>query len=174
MSYVGAACRDQKTQAAPPFWLKSEPVISGSLSTSAPDVLARNVVRPHNRHSLELGRLLCAPELPLLWRCKGRRAAALRVSRPVENSWTRIEAWLAEHHPELLDDLKPGASDFEIAAIERHIGQQLPEDVRVSCRIYDGQHGDATGLLYGLSALLADRSRVGLGQLDGARTRRIV
>lgn len=65
----------------------------------------------------------------------------------MRDAWTRIERWLEAHAPEPRGILNPGASEEEIAALEREVGLRLPDDVRESLRIHDGQAPDAPGLI---------------------------
>lgn len=58
---------------------------------------------------------------------------------PVAESWKRIEAWLDEHLPVLKKTLRPGISKKDLAKFERLVGRSLPEDVRESWLIHDGQ-----------------------------------
>jgi cell wall assembly regulator SMI1 len=60
----------------------------------------------------------------------------------VAHSWERIEKWLKEHLPEILADLRPGLSEADLAKCEEALDQRLPDDVRESYRIHDGQEGD--------------------------------
>ena len=57
----------------------------------------------------------------------------------VADSWKRIEAWLDAHLPPYKKTLKPGISDKDLVKFEKAIGTALPEDVRQSWRIHDGQ-----------------------------------
>ncbi|MGL4619340.1 MAG: SMI1/KNR4 family protein [Chroococcidiopsis sp.] len=57
----------------------------------------------------------------------------------MEDIWKGIEAWLAVNAPELLDSLKPGATEAEIQETESFLGVSLPEDVKAFYRIHDGQ-----------------------------------
>ncbi|MBS0260785.1 MAG: SMI1/KNR4 family protein [Planctomycetes bacterium] len=63
-----------------------------------------------------------------------------RRPRPVAESWRRIETWLKDHAPQIFATLRPGASEEELRRIEQTIGQSLPDDVRESYRIHDGQN----------------------------------
>jgi cell wall assembly regulator SMI1 len=65
----------------------------------------------------------------------------------MEEIWTRIDAWLKVNAPKLFDTLQPGASDSQIQALENALSIQLPEDVKVSYRIHNGQSGSAPGLI---------------------------
>lgn len=46
----------------------------------------------------------------------------------VVESWDRIHKWLEVNAPKILASLNPGASDEEIAAAERSIGDPMPPD----------------------------------------------
>ena len=54
-------------------------------------------------------------------------------------SWTRIENWLADNAPEILENLNPGATEEEIKRTEEFLGLSFPEDVKDSYRIHNGQ-----------------------------------
>ena len=69
------------------------------------------------------------------------------------DSWTRLERWFAAHLPEVVEDLRPPATEDELRAVERVIGATLPADVRELYRIHDGQSDDATGVFFGLPLL---------------------
>lgn len=67
----------------------------------------------------------------------------------VANSWQRIERWLQVHAPEVPPTLRPGASKKQIAAFEQATGLALPEDVRESLFIHDGQEESHPGAIVG-------------------------
>src|SRR4051812_40780592 len=58
---------------------------------------------------------------------------------PVAETWRRIEAWLDEHLPAVKATLRRGISKKDLNKFERAIKRTLPEDVRESWRIHDGQ-----------------------------------
>src|SRR5687767_10552776 len=53
--------------------------------------------------------------------------------------WKRIHAWLDENAPAGYGKLRPGASAKKIEAAENAMGLKLPNDVKASYRIHDGQ-----------------------------------
>lgn len=57
----------------------------------------------------------------------------------ISDSWNRIEAWAQTHAPKMLEDLGPGASGEEIAALESGLGLSLPADLRESLQIHNGE-----------------------------------
>jgi cell wall assembly regulator SMI1 len=61
--------------------------------------------------------------------------------------WNRIEAWLADNAPSLLEDLRPGASQYEIDQTERLLGVQFSDDMKESYFIHNGQLGEFEGLV---------------------------
>ncbi len=72
------------------------------------------------------------------------RAAATRkpgsaADEAIQKLWMRIERWFAKHRPELSLGLRPGATDKQIAAAEKALGQRFPDDFRASLRVHDGQ-----------------------------------
>ncbi|GHO54544.1 hypothetical protein KSB_30190 [Ktedonobacter robiniae] len=52
--------------------------------------------------------------------------------------WGRIEAWLSNYAPELLENLLPGVDDDDIQEIEAELGYMFPEDIRASLRLHNG------------------------------------
>lgn len=76
----------------------------------------------------------------------------------VKNAWDRLEAWCRRYLPTLLDTLNPGATAAEITNLEQIIQQPLPEDVRVSLSIHNGQHWqNSSRFIFGLDLLDAER-----------------
>ena len=76
----------------------------------------------------------------------------------IEHAWQRIESWLRENDPDTLAALRPAATPAEIAATEAHLGVTLPDDLRASYLIHDGQQGltdsmDLPGLIEGWELL---------------------
>lgn len=56
----------------------------------------------------------------------------------MDKLWQRIERWIAANTDGDLA-LRPGAPESEIAAFEAQLGRRLPEDLRASYLIHDGQ-----------------------------------
>ncbi len=71
----------------------------------------------------------------------------------MQSIWTRIENWLSLNDPSLLATLQPGASDAEIEELETRLSVQLPEDVKTSYRIHNGQKDVGSPFLYGYEFL---------------------
>ena len=71
-------------------------------------------------------------------------AAVPTADRSVVASWQRLEAWLKAQAPEVHASLGPPATDEAIRALEAAVGMTLPEDVRASYRLHDGQSRDLT------------------------------
>jgi cell wall assembly regulator SMI1 len=74
--------------------------------------------------------------------------------------WERIERALRAHAPDTAATLAPPATDQELTALETAIGLALPEDLRASLKIHDGQrdpsrcHGfTGEGILLGASEI---------------------
>src|SRR3712207_8524642 len=65
----------------------------------------------------------------------------------MEGTWARIERWLAEFAPDVLKSLQPAATEEQISNAEAALGVTLPEEVRASYRIHDGQSPDGPGLM---------------------------
>ena len=62
-----------------------------------------------------------------------------RTPANVEDSWQRLEHWLANAAPEILASLRPGCTDAQLGEFEEQVQLSLPEDVKNSFRIHDGQ-----------------------------------
>ncbi|KIK81351.1 hypothetical protein PAXRUDRAFT_93275, partial [Paxillus rubicundulus Ve08.2h10] len=77
---------------------------------------------------------------------------------PLANTWNRLKLWLAREYPELGDTLNYGILPQDLAHIEMQFGFPLPQAVRESYLIADGQEpessaGCSEGLFFGLSLL---------------------
>lgn len=59
----------------------------------------------------------------------------------MQTIWAKIETWLEENAPSVLRTLQLGAKEEEIQRVEAALGVELPEDVKASYRIHDGQLG---------------------------------
>lgn len=57
----------------------------------------------------------------------------------IESAWGRIEAWGQQNAPAMLKDLNTGASDAEVSALEQKLGYAVPEDLRQSLKVHDGE-----------------------------------
>jgi cell wall assembly regulator SMI1 len=75
----------------------------------------------------------------------------------MKETWGRIETWLGSNASLLLDSLCPGATVSEIAELERALGVVLPDDVRESYGIHNGQSDDGPGLIDTWEFLSLDR-----------------
>lgn len=75
---------------------------------------------------------------------------------PVAHSWKRIDAWADEHYPELFDQLCEGATNNDLNDLEHQLDCSLPQDVRESLMVHDGQErgGRPTGIIF--SGMLLD------------------
>jgi len=96
----------------------------------------------------------------------------------VRDAWSRIHRWLRTHAKNVLDDLRPPAVDAAIAATERALDVELPESLRASFRVHDGQSRDGPGLfpsgaLLSLETIVAERAiwidLLDRGDFQGAR-----
>lgn len=70
----------------------------------------------------------------------------------------RLEAWLAEHVPDIHAALRPGASEADLDDLETLIGLRLPESFRMLYRWHDGQNWEAGGV-FGLEFLTLEGVR---------------
>jgi cell wall assembly regulator SMI1 len=62
--------------------------------------------------------------------------------------WNRIHVWLTAHAPDVLESLRPGATEEAIRAAEEEMGVTLPDDVRSCYRIHDGQQPVLVNVTY--------------------------
>lgn len=74
----------------------------------------------------------------------------------VASSWSKIDRWAEEHYPELYDQLCEGATVNDLNELEHQLDCSLPQDVRQSLQIHDGQErgGNPTGIIF--SGMLLD------------------
>jgi cell wall assembly regulator SMI1 len=71
--------------------------------------------------------------------------------------WKRLETWLMDHYPELLDSLNDGATDDMIFEAEKKMGISLPNDFVESLKLHNGQKDDFyPGLIGGHQLLSLD------------------
>ncbi|GHF54902.1 cell wall assembly regulator SMI1 [Deinococcus metalli] len=84
----------------------------------------------------------------------------------LEAAWERIEAWYAAQGA--LDQLRPGAPEEQIAALEAFLGYPVSDDLRASLRRHDGsvEGGWPTGTLLDTAAS-QDEATVWRQLLDG-------
>ena len=75
---------------------------------------------------------------------------------PVHHSWGRIDRWAEENYPELYDQLGEGCTINDLNELEHQLDCSLPQDVRDSLAIHDGQErpGLPTGIIF--SGMLLD------------------
>jgi cell wall assembly regulator SMI1 len=77
----------------------------------------------------------------------------------MEEIWQRIDLWLQANTPQIFETLQSGASEAQIAEVEAALSIKLPEDVRASYRIHDGQSAYKEGLFEGREFLSLARIR---------------
>ncbi|PHH60655.1 hypothetical protein CDD81_1376 [Ophiocordyceps australis] len=70
---------------------------------------------------------------------------------PVSHSWKRMDAWAEDNYPELFDQLCEGATVNDLNDLEHQLDCSLPQDVRESLMVHDGQErgGNPTGIIFG-------------------------
>ncbi|GAP89088.1 hypothetical protein SAMD00023353_0902580 [Rosellinia necatrix] len=75
---------------------------------------------------------------------------------PVSHSWKRIDRWAEENYPELFDQLCEGCTDNDLIELEHQLDCTLPQDLRESLAVHDGQErgGNPTGIIF--SSMLLD------------------
>ncbi|KAI0969799.1 putative 1,3-beta-glucan protein [Xylaria arbuscula] len=69
---------------------------------------------------------------------------------PVGHSWKRIDRWAEENYPELFDQLCEGCTDNDLIELEHQLDCSLPQDLRDSLMVHDGQErgGNPTGIIF--------------------------
>ena len=74
---------------------------------------------------------------------------------PPSHSWKKIDRWAEERYTELFDNLCEGCSQNDVNELEHELDMSLPQDVRESLSIHDGQErgGRPTGILLGCMLL---------------------
>lgn len=75
----------------------------------------------------------------------------------MQDIWRRIETWLKDNAPPLLNILQPGADDAQIADLEKFLCISWPEDVKSSYQIHNGQSTYSYGLIDGRELLSIER-----------------
>ena len=66
------------------------------------------------------------------------------MADPVAKSWSRIQNWLIHNADVVAENLQPGATDEEIAALETKLGVPMPDDLRASLEVHNG--AEETGI----------------------------
>ncbi len=61
------------------------------------------------------------------------------MAHDIEGLWRRIDAALGKHAPAVLETLSGPASAKQLAALEKELGQPVPDDLRRSWAVHDGQ-----------------------------------
>jgi cell wall assembly regulator SMI1 len=59
----------------------------------------------------------------------------------------RLERWLSQHHPRLLETLNPGARPADLDALQAHLGAPVPEPLQDLLRWHNGQANTSAGHL---------------------------
>ena len=74
---------------------------------------------------------------------------------PPSHSWKKIDKWAEKNYTELFDNLCEGCSQNDINELEHELDMSLPQDVRESLTIHDGQErgGRPTGVIVGCMLL---------------------
>ena len=74
---------------------------------------------------------------------------------PVSHSWKKMDRWLENNYQELFDQLGEGCTQNDVNELEHELDCSLPQDVRDSLSIHDGQErgGTPTGVVFGCMLL---------------------
>ncbi|KAH8663928.1 SMI1/KNR4 family protein [Xylariales sp. PMI_506] len=75
---------------------------------------------------------------------------------PLSHTWKRIDLWCEDNYPELFDQMCEGCTNNDLNELEHQLDCSLPQDVRDSLMIHDGQErgGIPTGIIF--SCMLMD------------------
>lgn len=74
---------------------------------------------------------------------------------PVSHSWGRIDRWMEDNYEELWENLGLGATINDVNELEHELDCTLPQEVRESLQLHDGQErgGMPTGVVFGCMLL---------------------
>lgn len=74
---------------------------------------------------------------------------------PVTHSWKKIDRWAENNYEELYDQLCEGCTQNDVNELEHELDCSLPQDVRDSLSVHDGQErgGRPTGIIFGCMLL---------------------
>lgn len=74
---------------------------------------------------------------------------------PVGHSWKRIDAWLEDNYEEVWENLGGPCTQNDVNELEHELDCSLPQEVRDSLQIHDGQErgGIPTGVIFGCMLL---------------------
>jgi cell wall assembly regulator SMI1 len=74
---------------------------------------------------------------------------------PVSHSWKKIDRWLENNYLDLFDQLGEGCTQNDVNELEHELDCSLPQDVRDSLAIHDGQErgGTPTSVVFGCMLL---------------------
>lgn len=108
----------------------------------------------------------------------------------IRGAWNKIEKFLASYCPSILESLKDGATEEQLDCEGQAADQQIPQDIRLSYRIHNGQkYGHSPGLLgggmisthiaserlcsideiqFGVDSMLVDWGKIGMCERTGA------
>ncbi len=70
-----------------------------------------------------------------------------RKRNTMDDTWSRIEDWLRENAPKVLDNLLPGVTRDAIRVTETALDVTLPDDMVASYLIHDGQDNYSPALM---------------------------
>ena len=74
---------------------------------------------------------------------------------PVPHSWKRLDRWFEDHYEELFENIGEGCTQNDVNELEHDLDCSLPQDVRESLQVHDGQErgGRPTGAIFGCMLL---------------------
>ena len=75
----------------------------------------------------------------------------------VKSTWTRIDKWLSKHLPDVQKSLNRGATKRQLKDFETLTRRVLPDDVKESLLIHNGQADVTTGVIFGLQLMPLDQ-----------------
>lgn len=74
----------------------------------------------------------------------------------MQELWSRLETWLRANATDVLETLRPGATEEQIAHAEALLSVQFPDDFKAAYRIHNGQD-EGSGLMDGREFLSLER-----------------
>lgn len=75
------------------------------------------------------------------------RVASLSATGSVKERWTTVVAWLGKHHPHVLEQFNPPATQSAIDEAEEALGVTFPDDYKQFLALHDGQSEDGIGFV---------------------------
>ena len=81
----------------------------------------------------------------------------MQVGSNMEEIWVRIETWLRNNAPQVLELIQPGVSEAQMSELEEFLSVKFPDDIKSLYRICNGQSSYDYGILDGREFLSIER-----------------